>query len=80
MVKYVFTIEFRDDKYRYTFDELFLKSTTNMPVEKWLNKDDPSYDPRWDLYLQQIEEYANNWSSSLKESMKPEVEKKADDW
>ena len=80
MIKYEFTIELRDDKYRYTFDKIVLKSKTNMPVEKWLNKDDPAYDQRWEQYLEQIADYVQKWSTSLKESMKPEPEKKTDDW
>lgn len=80
MVRYTFTIEFKDNKYRYTIDELLLKSRTNLPVEKWLNKDDPAYDPRWDSYLQQIAQYVKEWSESLKEKMQPEPEKPKDDW
>lgn len=80
MVKYTFTIEFKDNKYRYTIDKLLLKSRTNLPVEKWLDKDDPAYDPRWDSYLQQIAEYVQNWTGSLKEKMKPEPKKAKDDW
>lgn len=80
MVKYTFTLQFKDEKYRYTFDELLLKAQTNVGVEKWLNKEDPAYDPRWDDYLQQIAKYVNDWSTSLKEKMKPEPEKKEDDW
>lgn len=80
MVKYTFVIEFKDDRYRYTIDELLLKSRTNMPVEKWLDKDDPAYDPRWDGYLQQIAMYVVEWSSSLKEKMKPEKEITKDEW
>ena len=80
MVRYTFTIEFKDNKYRYIIDELILKSATNVPVEKWLDKEDPAYDPRWDDYLQQIATYVENWSSSLKEKMKPEPTKKEDDW
>ena len=80
MVRYTFTIEFKDNKYRYTIDELKVKSRTDIPVEKWLDKDDPAYDPRWDDYLQQIALYVEDWSESLKEKMKPEPEKKEDDW
>ncbi len=80
MVKYTFVIEFKDSKYRYTIDKLLLKSRTNLPVEKWLDKNDPAYDPRWDSYLQQIAEYVQNWSGSLKEKMKPEPKKAKDDW
>ena len=80
MVRYNFTIEFKENRYRYSIDELVLKSTTNLPLEKWLDKDDPAYDPRWEQYLQQVVEYVDNWSTSLKEKMKPEQIKKEDDW
>lgn len=80
LVRYTFTIDLKDNKYRYTINELILKSSTNVPVEKWLDKDDPAYDPRWDDYLQQIAVYVENWSESLKEKMKPEPTKKEDDW
>lgn len=80
MVKYTFVIEFKENRYRYTIDKLLLKSRTHVPVEKWLNKDDPAYDPRWDGYLQQIALYVLDWSSSLKEKMKPEIEKTEDEW
>lgn len=80
MVRYTFAIEFKDNKYRYVIDKLLLKAQTNLPVEKWLNKDDPAYDPRWDGYLQQIAKYVQDWSSSLKEKMIPEPEKAKDDW
>jgi len=80
MIKYSFTIELKDNRYRYTIDEIILTSATSIPVEKWLDKNDPAYDPRWDQYLQQIADFVNNWSSSLEEKMKPEPEKVKDDW
>ncbi|MFA5420294.1 MAG: DUF4468 domain-containing protein [Bacteroidales bacterium] len=80
MINYTFTIEMKDNRYRYTIDELVLKSQTNIPVEKWLNKNDPAYDPRWDSYLKQIADYVNNWGKTLEEKMKPEKEKVEDTW
>jgi hypothetical protein len=80
LVRYNFTIQFKDNRYRYIIDDLVLKSTTNLPIEKWLDEDDPAYDPRWGYYLQQVADYVNNWTSSLKEKMKPENQKVEDDW
>jgi hypothetical protein len=80
MINYSFTIEMKDNKYRYTVSDIYLKSTTNRPVERWLNKEDPAYDPRWDSYIQQITDYFYNWSTRLNEKMKPEKEKKKDEW
>ncbi len=80
MINYTFTVEMKDSRYRYTIDEIILKSASSIPVEKWLDKDDPAYDPRWDEYLRQIADFVNNWSSTLEEKMKPEPEKVKDDW
>jgi Domain of unknown function (DUF4468) with TBP-like fold len=80
MIRYTFTIEFKDNKYRYTVDDFLLESMTNMPVEKWLDKNDPAYDPRWDSYLQQIAQYVKGWSDNLKEKMKLETKKPEDNW
>ncbi len=80
MINYTFTLEMKDDRYRYIIDEIVLKSATNIPVEKWLDKDDPAYDPRWEGYLVQIRDFVRSWSENLKERMKPEPEKVEDDW
>lgn len=80
MIKYTFTVEMRDERYRYTIDEIVLRSATDIPVVTWLNKDDPSYDPRWDSYLEQIRDFVIEWSDGLKEKMKPEAEKVEDEW
>ena len=80
MIGYDFMIEFKQDRYRYSLNNFLFKSATRQPVEKWLNKSDPAYDVRWNEYLDQIAEYAKDWSDSLKEKMKPEVEKTPDEW
>lgn len=79
-VYYEFTLEMRDERYRYTITDLLLKTASRYEIEKWLNKDDPAYDPRWDDYLVQIAEYVDQWSANLKEMMKPEPEKVEDEW
>lgn len=79
-VDYTFNIELKPDKFRYTLSNFKLRSKTRMPVEKWLDKDHPDYNPRWDEYLQQIADFAESWSKSLKTKMQPEVKKTDDDW
>jgi len=80
LINYDFIIEMKENRYRYTVTDMYLKSTTNRPIERWLDKDDPAYDPRMDDYLQQIVDYFDDWSNKLKEKMKPEIEKKKDEW
>jgi hypothetical protein len=80
LINYHFIIEMKENKYRYTVTDIYLKSATNKPIERWLDKDAPGYDPRMDDYLQQIVDYFEDWSTKLKEKMKPEIEKKKDEW
>jgi hypothetical protein len=80
-ILYDFKIELKPDRFRYTVDNFVLKSASRFPVEKWLNKDDPNYDPRWDQYLSQIDDYVRNeWVKSLKEKMKPVVKVEEKSW
>lgn len=80
MINYTFVIEMKQDKYRYTIKDIILKSRTNLPIEKWLDKSDPAYNKQWEDYLKQIADYVENWSTTLKDHMKPEKEKTEDDW
>jgi hypothetical protein len=79
-VFYEFTIEVREGRYRYTISDLLLKTASRFEIERWLNTEDPKYDPLWATYIQQISDYADQWSANLKEKMKPGPEKKEDIW
>lgn len=79
-VFYEFTIELREDRFRYTFSDLVLRTASRFEIERWLDKDDPAYDPRWDDYLDQIAAYVDQWSRNLIEMMQPEPEVIEDDW
>ncbi len=78
-IDYTFSIAFRNGRYRYTISKLLLKTASKFPIERWLDKTSPNYDPRWDSYLQQIAKFVNGWAANLKEHMKPEPPKKSDD-
>ncbi len=76
VVQYRFVLEFKDGRYRYTLSEFVLRQASKIPVEKWLNKNDPQSKS----YLKQIDKFAQNWIASLKQGMQPKVEKKDDEW
>ena len=75
-VQYRFSLEFKEGRYRYTLNEFVLRQASKIPAEKWLNKTDPQSKS----YLQQIDDFAQSWISSLQAGMKPEVQKSDDDW
>ena len=78
-IEYTFILEFKDGRYRFTFTELTIKQLSRIPVEKWLNKKDQAYNPKWDDYLVQIDTYIKEKITGLKKEMKPPG-KKDDNW
>jgi hypothetical protein len=79
-IQYQFTLEFKEGRYRYTLYDFILRGASRFPVERWLDKEDPQYDQHSQSNLDQIYDFAQDWIKSLKEGMKPEVEKTDDDW
>ncbi len=79
VVSYSFTIDLKENKYRYTISKLNLKSISYFPLERWLNKKDPSYQPAWEGYLTQVDAYMQDFVKSLKKGMLEAV-KVSDDW
>jgi hypothetical protein len=78
-VMYSIKIELKENRYRYTLTDFTLKAASRYPLEKWLNKSDPAYNPQWDAYLYQVDTTMQRLVSTLKEGMKPTVQKK-DEW
>ena len=79
MVYYDLHLEFKESKYRYTLTNFTLKGASRIPLEKWLNKNDPAYNPQMENYLYQVDTTMQNLVVKLKEGMKPKVIKK-DEW
>jgi hypothetical protein len=79
MIMYDIKIEMKDNKYRYTLNNFQLKAASHFPLEKWLNKSDPAYNPKWDAYLYQVDTTMKSLVVKLKEGMQPKVIKK-DEW
>lgn len=78
-VSFTFIIECKENKYRYKITDMNLKGVSYFAVEKWLNKNDPSYIPEWDNYLAQTDAYMKEFAKSLKKGM-TEAAKTTDDW
>ncbi len=81
MILYNAKIEFRDNRYRVQIDNFVYKQISRYPVEKWLDKSAPDYNPKWESYLAQIDFFAKNeLISSLKKKMKPAKQFKEEEW
>jgi hypothetical protein len=79
IIVYQIKIELKENRYRYTLTDFSLKTASRSPIEKWMNKSDPAYNPRWDSYLYQVDTTMQRLISTLKEKMQPTVIKK-DEW
>jgi hypothetical protein len=79
VILYDIKLELKDNKYRYTLNNFQLKAASRFPLEKWLDKNDPAYNPQWDAYLYQVDTTMQNLVVKLREGMKPKVIKK-DEW
>lgn len=78
-VEYTFILEFKDNRFRYTFTDFTLKEVSKFALERWLNKKDQAYTPLWDQYLAQVDKNIRELIEKLKTSMQPKVIKK-DEW
>ena len=79
LVYYDIRLEFKENKFRFTLTNFTLKGISRVPLEKWLNKSDPSYNPQMENYLYQVDTTMQNLIVKLKDGMKPKVIKK-DEW
>ena len=81
-VNYTFTVVFKDGRYKWEFNELEVIANQKVPIGEMLNKSDTMYRKKWKSYLIQINDFIENWSSSLTSKMQPEkaTKEEDDDW
>lgn len=75
VVAYVLRIEFKENRYRYTFTDFTMVASSKFPLERWLNPNDPSYIPKYEGYLVQVDKAVHDIIRSLKQGMKEKVVK-----
>ncbi len=79
VVEFDFKIEAKEGRYRYTFNDFSMKATSKYPLERWLDKTDPTYLPKYDGYLGQVDTHIKSVIASLKKGMEPK-KVKTDEW
>lgn len=79
IIIYRILVELKENRFRYTITDFNLKTLSEYPIEKWMNKTDAGYSPVWDSYLYQVDTVMQRLVSTMKEKMKPVVIKK-DEW
>ena len=71
-VYYTFTIETRENRYRYTITDLYKKETSQFPIEKWFDTTKPEWTPARYDHLHQIDQAVKKLIADLEEGMQPE--------
>lgn len=80
VVTYKFKLEFKDGRFRYTFLDFNLKTTSRYPLERWLEPSGPYYDPKNRDYLLQIKTHMDELIKSLTEFMTKPGKPAEEDW
>jgi hypothetical protein len=79
VVNYVLRLEFKENRYRYTFTDFTMKAMSRYPLERWLDEKDATYSLKWNGYLVQVDAEVSRLIKSLKEGMIEKVVK-PDEW
>lgn len=80
LIKYTFTLQFRDGRYKYTITKINVQKASYFGIENWLNDDEKLSDEVIESYLNQIDEYFQTFIASMTDSIKPAAKKKEDAW
>jgi len=81
MVLYTIKVACREERFRYEVTRFVWKQTTAFPAERWMDKDSKTYEPVYDSYLKQIDDFVSEILADLEEFMTTKtVLKDKDKW
>ena len=80
IVKYSFTVIFKDGRYKYDITNIEWKQTSKYPIERWNDKTAKSYQEKYAYYLEQVNSEINKVLSEMKTNMAKNPKKDADNW
>ncbi len=73
-VQYEFKIQFRDGRYRYEITNFADRKVSRVPLERWLDKDDPAHNKNTPSHLTQIDAFIKDLIDNKTAAMQPEEE------
>ena len=80
MVQYTINVAAKDGKYRYEVTKINWKQTSYYGIEKWMDKSAASYDPQYESFLAQTDQFVKGLIENLKKGMADTGAKKSEDW
>ena len=73
IVQYTITTFYKDGKIKYVINDINWKQTSKYPAEKWLDESSPSYRPKYNYFLQQVDEYMKKTTANLESKIKAQA-------
>ena len=81
LVSYTINLKIKDGRYKYEINKINWKQASYFGIEKWMDKNSPSYKEIYDYYLVQTDEQMKELTEKLAKAMnQPSVEVKNTDW
>jgi len=80
LVEYKFTLDIKDERYRYTFTEFSWKQQSRFPCERWMDTSATGYKPVYADYLKALDTFMNELTVNLVAKMAEKEIKQTDDW
>jgi len=80
MILYHFKLQFKEGRYRYTFDEFEVKKQSHFPMERWADPEDQEYRSDLAQVLTKVNDNITELIESLKENMKPPFVEVEEEW
>ena len=79
LAQYTLTILFKDGRYKYTVTDLNMKATSYMPLEPWLDREDPNA-TNHSYYMTDIDAEIQATIQSMKDALSSDGGNSSDDW
>lgn len=80
IVQYTITTHYKDGKIKYVINDINWKQTSKFPAEKWLDETSPSLTPKYNYFLQQVDEYMKKTTANLESKITSKTSTKNDNW
>lgn len=80
IVVYTLSCELKDGRFKYTVNDINLKTTSYYACEQWLDTESQTYSHVYNFFLQQVNDEINKTLAALEKHVTASDEKKLEDW
>ncbi|MBN2669253.1 MAG: DUF4468 domain-containing protein [Bacteroidales bacterium] len=80
IVLYSFTVEFKEGRFRYEITNVEWQQNSKYPIERWMDKTSPSYNEKYNYYLEQVDKEMKLVVDALTKAMLQAEKTQKSDW